>query len=206
MKKIILILFFLLIQNISFVQEEGNSATIIFNDNTTIKGFGEIKKNKIYFKLTLDEKPDVWSYDIVKGIIFSGYGYSEKHEYIKPDKYSKPILMEVIEEGNVNLYRKNSLSFSPSFDANGGGSFNSTFHNNSVISGNTHYDVSTIFYVKKLNEEYATDIVFSFKARANRYFSDCEIIIKKLKDRTFNSENIPQMVTYYNNFCYEGEN
>ena len=206
MNKISLISFVLFIQNISFGQEEGNSATIIFNDNKMIKGYGEIKKNKIYFKLALDEEPSEWNYQIVKGIIFSGYGYSEKYEYVKPNKYSNPILMEVIEEGNVNLYRKNNYKLNFGLSLNNGSDFNSNFHNNSINTANSNYDLSTIFYVKKQNEEYATDIVFSFKTRSKRYFSDCDIIIEKLNNKIFNAENIPKMITYYNNYCYEEEN
>lgn len=29
--------------------------------------------------------------------------------FVKPDKYSKPILMEVIEEGKVNLYKESNF-------------------------------------------------------------------------------------------------
>ena len=189
-------------QNFVFCQEEENSATIIFNDSTTVKGYGEIKKNKIYFSLTQNDEKTEWSYDIAKGIIFSGYGFSEKYEYIKPDKYSEPILAEVIEEGKINLYRKNNLKINVGhFNSDSKSSFSVQQHANAMRSANTHYDVASVFYVMRPFENNATDITFSFKTRAMKYFSDCEIIIKKLKNRTFNTENIPQMVTYYNDYC-----
>ncbi len=196
-KKLLLIMLLLNLTQVVFSQER--EATILFNDSTSIKGFGEIKKEKIYFRVSQTSDITQWSYDMAKGLTFSGYGFSEKYEYIKPDKYSKPILMEVIEEGNINLYRKNSIGLKMGIGVSA--AFSSSGNIFAGAGPSLKYDFSSVFYVKKTNEENATDITFSFKSRALKYFSDCKIIIEKIKKREFKKETITEMVYYYNDYC-----
>jgi hypothetical protein len=193
-------------KNFAFSQEEENSATIIFNDSTTLKGYGEIKKESIYFSLTPNGKKSEWSYDAVIGIIFSGYGYSERYEYVLAEKSTKPVLMELIEEGNINLYRKNSLKMNLGLSFNNGGNFNNQQMNNATASSNYHSDFSSTFYVKRNSEEVATNLSAGFKKQSLKYFADCEIIITKLNRKDFTSDKILEMVTYYNNYCDSEEN
>ena len=124
-----------------------------------------MKNEKIYFRVDLKSKKSEWKFDMVKGLIFSGYGFTEKYEYIKPDKYSKPILMEVIEEGNVNLYKKSSYGLKMRIGIS-----------NSGVGPFADYAFSNAYYVKKNNEENATELIFSFKSRLIRYFSDCQVL------------------------------
>jgi hypothetical protein len=183
MKKKILYVIFLFLTYPIFSQER--EAKIVFIDSTSIQGYGEIKNEKIYFRVDLKSKKSEWDYDYTKGLIFSGYGFTEKYEYVKPDKYSKPILMEVIEEGNINLYKK---SYNNYVNGLGPGQFGS-------------YVFSSAYYVKKNNEENATELTFSFKSRSLRYFSDCEKLIEKIKNREFKVNTIPEIVYYYNDYC-----
>lgn len=187
-----------------------NFSTILFNDGTTIKGYGEIKRNKILFRLTEKEEFTEWDYNSVKGISFSGFGFVEKYEYVIPDKYSEPKLMEVIEIGKVNLYRRWKNNVGKKIILLTSQSYSNLISNivNLNDTGNLTSDIDVynkepIHYVKKENELYATDINFSFKTRVLRYFADCEIVIKKIKNRTFKVDNIPELISYYNNFCYE---
>jgi hypothetical protein len=191
--KLIIPLFFFLFINVTFSQDY-REATIVFNDSTSIKGFAEIKNNEIYFKLKQEDKPDKWSYDIAKGIIFSGYGFSEKLEYLKSGKNSKPKILEVIEEGNINLYRESRMYYTSNGNTTAG----------KLPTNFSTYEFTTeTFYVKKKSEEFATDISFSFKTTAKKYFSDCEKIIEKIKNGKFTRKNIPDMVFYYNEYCDE---
>ena len=189
MKKTLIYLILLLISLSIFSQEK--EATILFNDSTSIKGFGEIKNEKIYFRVDLKDEKSEWKSDMAKGLIFTGYGFSEKYEFVKPDKYSKPIIMEVIEEGNVNLYRKSSYGLNITgigISTNG-------------ISPVADYGFSNALYAKRANEESATELTFSFKSRSLRYFSDCQIIIEKIKKREFKADTIIEMVYFYNDYC-----
>jgi hypothetical protein len=193
--KLIIPFLFLLFINFAFGQDY-RQAKIIFNDSTSIKGFGEIKNNEIYFKVKQEDKPTKWSYDITKGLIFYGYGFSEKYEYIKCDKHSKPKILEVIEEGNVTLYKDSRIFYTGNFTPSIG-------HLHTNIS--SFENISETFYVKRESEEFATNIFFSFKTSAKKYFSDCLKIIEQINNRKFTKENIPDMVFYYNEYCSENE-
>lgn len=193
--KIIIPFLFLLFINFAFGQDY-RQAKIIFNDSTSIKGFGEIKNNEIYFKVKQEDKPTKWSYDIAKGLTFYGYGFSEKYEYIKCDKHSKPKILEVIEEGNVTLYKDSRIFYTGNFTPSVG-------HLPTNIS--SFENISETFYVKRESEEFATNIFFSFKTSAKKYFSDCLKIIEQINNRKFTKENIPDMVFYYNEYCNENE-
>lgn len=191
MKKILLLLLIASLQ--AFSQER--EATILFLDSTSIAGFGEIKNQKIHFRTDLKSEKSEWDYDVTKGIIFTGYGFSEKYIFIKPDKYSKPILMEVIEEGKVNLYKKSD--FGIKLGAIAGVNSSTGIYARPTAS----YEFTNDYYVKKENEESATELTFSFKARANRYFSDCPAILEKIKKKEFKVDTIPEIIYYYNDYC-----
>ena len=174
-------------------------ATILFNDSTSVKGFAEVKKEKIYFKVSPTAEVSEWSYDIAYGLIFSGYGYSEKYVYVTPGKYAKkPKLMEVIEEGKVNLYKESSLGYNVGIGVSASKS--------GIGAGPTlSYDFSTVYYVQRKNEAYATDITFSFKNNTLKYFSDCKALVEKIKKREFIKKDIVDIVYYYNDYCGEPE-
>jgi hypothetical protein len=202
MKFYILFLFTILIHQFSFAQEE-NKAIILFNDGTSIEGIGEIKRNTIYFKVAPEDTYTEWDYTSAKGIIFSGYGYSEKYEYAKTDKNSNPVIMEVVDEGFVTLYRKNKMVFRVSTDYN-----HSPYNSVGPFAGNNFIseDMSTTYYVQRKEESFATNITSGFKAKSLKYFSDCKALTEKIYDRTFTVDKIKAMVDYYNNYCYEEEN
>ncbi len=196
--KFYIFLITLIIHQVSFGQDD-NKATIIFNDDTKLEGIGEIKKNTIYFKISAEDKYTEWSHDYAKGIIFSGYGYSEKYEYTKLDNNSDPIIMEIVDDGFVKLYRKNKTVLKMSGD------------NQSIFKpfsgGNFLYeDMSTTYYVKRNEEDFATNISSSFKTRSLKYFSDCKSLIEKIYNRTFTVDKIKEMIEYYNNYCDGEEN
>lgn len=201
MKKLIALLFLSLLWNSSHSQER--EATIHFIDSTSMKGLAEIKRNKIFFRFTKEDEISKWDHDFAIGVVFSGYGFSEKYVYIKPEKYADPIIMQVIEEGDVNLYLKNSTHLlTPNIN-----SAEDVFSVVSVASGSGWNKGSDtvyggIYYVQRENEENATDISFSFKSRAQRYFADCDSVIQKIKEKKFKATNIPDLVAYYNNYCY----
>lgn len=179
-----------------FSQER--EATILFNDSTSIKGLGEIKKEKIYFRVSSTDEITKWNYDMAYGLIFSGYGFSEKYVYVKPNKYSQPKLMEVIEEGKVNLYKESSFGIQIGIT---GGVGNSNFGASPILS----HDYSAVYYVKRKTEEYATDISFSFKSNSSRYFSDCKMLLQKIKKNEFRKKDIVEIVYFYNDYCGEDE-
>lgn len=201
---------FILIVNHAFCQDQ--EATILFNDGSTIEGFGSINKNKVYFRASLDDKPDSWSYDMVKGITFLGFESTIQYEYVLLDEFShpEPQLLEVVEEGNVILYARIRESFmGTSFNPNG---FNSNGFNikstqivtNNVVSYRSgRENVTTDLFVKRASEKYPTSLNSGFYKKVAKYFSDCEVINKKIDKGEFSKNKILELVQYYNDICAE---
>jgi hypothetical protein len=196
---------FLLIANFVFSQDQ--EATILFNDGSTIEGFGSINKNKIYFRASLDDKPDSWSYDMVKGITFLGFESTIKYEYVLLDEFSKPEpqLLEVVEEGNVTLYARIKETFqAASFNSNGFNVNGTRIVTNNIVSYRSgRENVITDIYVKRVNEKYPTSLNSGFYKKVVKYFSDCEVINKKIDKGEFSKNKILELVQYYNDICAE---
>lgn len=191
-----IILLFFTFSCLNTLKAQHREVIIFFNDSTSLEGFGEVRKNKIYFKLEQNDKLSEWDHLSVRAIHFVGYGFIEKYEYVKSDKYNKPKIMELLEEGNVNLYAFSEIvtkSYLPGIN----------FPNNPNAFPAPVYKtgLQVEYFIKRPNEDVATDIVFSFKRRAIRYFSDCPELIEKINNKTFTSANIPEIVTFYNDYC-----
>ena len=198
-------LIFILIANFAFSQDQ--EATILFNDGSAIEGFGSINKNSIYFRASLDDKPDSWSYDMVKGITFLGFESTIKYEYVSLNEFSKPEpqLLEVVEEGNVILYARIRESFmGSSFNSNGFNVNSTRIVTNNVVSYRSGGEnVTTELYVKRANEKYPLSLNSSFYKRAVKYFSDCDVLSKKIDKGEFSKNKILEIVQYYNDICAE---
>ncbi len=194
---------FILFVNFAFSQDQ--EATIYFNDGTAIEGFGSIKKNKVYFRASLDDKADNWSYDMVKGITFVGFEFTVKYEYVTLDEFSKPDpqLLEVVEEGNVILYARIRESFmGASFNSSGFNIQSNRITTNNVVSYRSgRENVTTELYVKRANEKFPTSLNGSFYKKAEKYFSDCEVLAKKIDKGVFSKDNILEIVQFYNDIC-----
>jgi hypothetical protein len=208
MRKLVFINLLLTI-NLAFSQIK--EATILFKDNTSIEGFGEIKKNKIYFKIEEKEEPSEWSFDMAKGITFSSYGYSEKYEYVTVSKKKKPLLLQVIEEGNVSLYL--DVFIETTYGAFATYNFNKNFNPTATPKNNLipqvfsdDAEMQRVYYTKRNSEEIATSITTSFSKTATKYFEDCGVLVQKIKTGKFLKKDIEEIVTYYNNYCYDDEN
>lgn len=177
MKNYLVAILFLLLTNFIFCQER--EARILFLDSTSIKGYGEIKKEKIYFRVDLKSEKTEWNHDMVQGIIFEAYGFSEEYEYVKKSEKAKPVIMEVIERGNINLYRYFSsglkLDFNPSFPTNPSVVVNSSnglgVNSNNLNRVNENpYEKDQIFYIKRPDDIIAIDLAQNFKKKALDFF------------------------------------
>ena len=194
--------FFILIVNYAFCQDQ--EATIIFNDSTTVDGFGSINKNKIYFRASLDDKPDIWISDMVKGITFLGFESTVKYEYVLLDEFShpEPQLLEVVENGNVALYaRVRKIVNVNSNILNSNISIIKSVSNDVVPYQSAKEDGSVEIFLKRANEKFPTSLNWSFYKRAAKYFSDCEVLSKKIDKGEFSKNKILEIVQYYNDIC-----
>ena len=202
MIKKVITFFSILIVNYTFCQDQ--EATIIFNDSTTVDGFGSINKNKIYFRASLDDKPDIWISDMVKGITFFGFESTVKYEYVLLAEFShpEPQLLEVVENGNVTLYarvRKIVNVYSNSLSSNI--SIIKSVSNDVVPYQSAKEDGSVEIFVKRAYEKFPTSLNWSFYKRAAKYFSDCEVLSKKIDKGEFSKNKILEIVQYYNDIC-----
>jgi len=193
MNKKLFAVFFLFLAFSSFGQER--EAIIYFNDSTSIEGFGEIKKGKIHFRVTKEEEVSEWGHDMVRSLVFSAYGFSEKYEYIKPADDKDPVIMEVLEEGSLSLYKR--FKYGVQMGVGAGISTASPL----TILPIARPGYETLYYVKRKNEPFATDLEFSFKSRALRYFADCPALQEKIKARKLKAKDIEKVVYFYNDYC-----
>src|SRR3970282_2260104 len=194
--------FFILIVNYAFCQDQ--EATIIFNDSTTVDGFGCINKNKIYFRAFLDDKPDIWISDMVKGITFLGFESTVKYEYVLLDEFShpEPQLLEVVENGNVALYaRVRKIVNVNSNILNSNISIIKSVSNDVVPYQSAKEDSSVEIFVKRANEKFPTSLNWSFYKRAAKYFSDCEVLSQKIDKGEFSKKKVLEIVQHYNDIC-----
>ena len=209
--------FFILIVNHAFCQDQ--EATIIFNDSTTVDGFGSINKNKIYFRASLDDKPDIWISDMVKGITFFGFESTVIYEYVLLDEFShpEPQLLEVVENGNVTLYARVRKIVNINSNSLNSNVLNPNVFNSNILNSNISIiksvsndvityqsakeDGSVEIFVKRANEKFPTSLNWSFYKRAAKYFSDCEVLSKKIDKGEFSKNKILEIVQYYNDIC-----
>ncbi|TYA70183.1 hypothetical protein [Seonamhaeicola marinus] len=216
MKKICLLLVFsialLKIGNSSNVLEinafeKYKIATILFLDGTSIKGYGKLSgvlnKYKIKFKVSKDDKPDVWTELMVKGITFHDESGDTTFLYVKLSKNGYPILLELVEEGVVSLFMEIRTHW-----------INSNVDSNTNFPMHTQVSKTITYFLKhNLSKEVLTtsssqslfgnvsSISFGFKKKLKRFFKGCIGIENKLDSGEFNRHTVPEMVYYYNDFC-----
>lgn len=182
---VIFILFFSL-----NIYSQYNDVKIYFNDSTSIEGLGYIKKDKIYFKLEEKEDFSEWGLESVYKIDFFGFEKEVRtFEYVYSDAYRKFNLMELVVEGEVNLYKfeKDIVVFNNDIE-------NKSFHNYTKT-------INLGYFVKHKKDKTAIDILFGFKKRVARFFSDCPDIIELVNDKTYTKDDIELIVIYYNKNC-----
>lgn len=201
MKKNLLV-FILFFNSNVFAQTQ--EAILYFNDGTSLQGLGMIKKandylsfrneDKISFRLTEDDKPDLWTSEDVKGITFLGFENSIIMKYVRVDKYDKAELLEVVTDGTVNLYKQTKIVNTYTFSNSG------NLGNIFPSSGQTEIEA---YYLKRENEEFPTKIKDNYIKSTAKYFSDCELLVKKIKNHEFTFETLDKLVNFYNDICSE---
>ncbi|AWG20264.1 hypothetical protein FFWV33_01335 [Flavobacterium faecale] len=170
-------------------------ATIFFKDGGSIIGYGLIKDNKIKFRVSLDSKADSWDFEMVDKIEFQHFFEKQVYKYIKLNKTNDPVLMELVTEGKVSLYRLTDSSWISNYN----------FGYNQYV-GNTKITKITNFVIRK-NEEYPSclncELFNKWKKRTMDYLIDCQTLIKKIKSNELTESDLKEIVEYYNDLCTE---
>ncbi|MFK5982937.1 MAG: hypothetical protein QM499_08495 [Flavobacteriaceae bacterium] len=163
-----------------------SDAKIIFNDGTEVEGLGSVYKlNKIKFRLTEDDKPEIWTDLMVKQIIFYGFEYSIMFEYVKlkPNKSAK--LLEVLTEGYVTLYADVKIT---------------SYYTSNFGSNITKNEFTTTKLFVKKEGEFPVKLG-KFKRNIKDYFTDCIGLHKKIDNGKLKTTNLKEIVEYYNDYC-----
>ena len=165
----------------TFMNAQYQSGTIYFKNGETKKGF--IKKRNhdgIKFKENKDSKLIIYDHNHITGYdTLIGY-YRYKNEY-----KSSPILFELLTRGKINLY---SLQKSSPGSAIPG-----------VVGATFGGGTSSYYFIEK-GERF-----MKLGYRVNKgnlfYFTDCPILIKKIKSKEIKGSNVYEIIDFYNTHC-----
>lgn len=173
---------------------QSGKATIFFKDGESIQGYGLIKKNKIKFKLSQDGKYDSWGYDMINKIHFDGIYEDKIYEYVKPNKFNNPTLMEYITGGEISLYQQTKKTL-----VLGDYGLNNL--------PNRHIETEVMNFLIKKGDEFPyclnCGIFNKWKKNTINFLIDCPGLISKIKSNEYREIHLKEIVEYYNDFCTE---
>jgi len=198
----ILICFFATIH----IYAQKTEAVLTLKDSTQLKGLAKINiAGKVKYRKTKKDKPVLYDFaQLISVKLYEGFGNST---YVKKKvkNSTSPVfkILEVIEEGKVNLYKKvhEGNSYMPSTSA--GGNFGGVGFGGGF---GPRYSISN-YYIQKEGEEEVTHLgstsIFSknFKKAAAAYFADCPILVEKIQKRKYKKRDINAIVEFYNLDC-----
>jgi hypothetical protein len=189
MRQITLSLLFILQAFVSVAQE--HEATMYFNDGTDVSGYASIKfikesfyglaKDKISFRITLDEEADLWDEETVSKIVFHDFGEPQTFEYINVTYIdgTQASLFQIIQPGEITIYA----------EATG------------VWDGKTDQIIAPMPKNLKIKRTDEKDFaILTNKKKIAAYFQ-CPGINERLESGEFNSRTVQEMATFYNDSC-----
>lgn len=177
----------------SNIISQTQKASLIFLDGDVLEGYGVITKdNKIKFRISLDEKPDVWDNLIVRGIIFYGFEKEEEYEYIYTKIKKEPELLRVVLKGKITLYERKRF-----FKVYRLNNLNGEDFGNSFLGVRENIDL----FIKRDNEEIATLYNRTMKRSIQNYFKDCDAIFDLIESNEYRKYSREKLVKNYNIFC-----
>ena len=194
MKKILIIislLFFLP----TIAQKQ--KAILFFKDGTELKGRAKISPTgKIKFRKSKGAEKQFFSSKELKSIIIREFDKDVVYKYKLIEERKTILLLEVLEEGKVTLYR----TLRSGYVAGATGP-------NGIPMGGHSYSISN-YYVSKGNKNLVVHLgargtIFSknFKEAASDYFKDCTTLVGKIQSKELKKRDIVEIVEFYNENC-----
>ncbi len=182
---------------------QSKDATLFFKDGDSISGYGQIKNNRIKFRLTLDQKGDYWNYEMVDKIIFGSYLDLKTYQYIQINKESKPRLLELVTDGELALYRDKKSSYT-----NFRNSPISPIDKLNLIEIRLAQKVTKVYnYLFKKGDDYPSCLncgIFNrWRKRTIDFLIDCNGLVEKIDSGEYREIHLEDIVNYYNDFCTE---
>jgi len=204
MKLVTIKLFIFIILNNIFAFSQDQECILYFKDGTSIEGFGMLKivnildpKEKIKFRVTKEEKGDFWDFEDVSKITFIGFEMTKTFEYVKINSMDYPKLLELLVEGEVNLYRNTEINTHSIYYGNNG------FEKNNFPAYSESKTQQN--YLKRDNEEIATcidcNLFKSWAKNVSKYLANCKNLVDDLNNHKYTFAELEDVIIFYNDFC-----
>lgn len=184
--------------SLSVIAQEEHEATLYFLDGTDISGYATLKldkasfygtpQDKIVFRVTKDEKADVWDQKTVSKVVFHDFDTPRTFEYVE-SKFSNGneiTLVELIIKGEVSLYADALAAWnSKPKDPDEG----------------SHKTPDSKYLKVKRDKETKLTVLTGNKKKIAAYFNECPAIVERLENHTFSIATLEEIVEYYNDLC-----
>lgn len=184
--------------SLSAIAQEEHEATLYFLDGTDISGFATLKldkasfygapQDKIAFRISKDEKADLWDQKTVSKVVFHDFDTPRTFEYVE-SKYSNGneiTLVELIIKGEVSLYADALAAWnSKPKDPDEG----------------SHKTPDSKYLKVKRDKETKLTVLTGNKKKIAAYFNECPAIVERLENHTFSIATLEEIVEYYNDLC-----
>jgi hypothetical protein len=192
MKKMIFVLIVLTLNSVHSQFNTYKPLNLVLKSGDTLENIsGKLKRNFLKYKLDDNSKPKKVDFSEIVSVKIGRGSFKKYYQYFQVDGSDRYVGVEKILEGkNLEVY---------------GLDYNYT---NSMAGGMTMSGTATNYYVKKKGESKVTfigdydAILGEFKVRVNRYFSDCELLINKLKNKEIRlRDGFKNIAEFYINNC-----
>jgi hypothetical protein len=200
MKKIILTIGILIIS--LNCKSQNQKATLYFRNGDTIQGLAKMSAwGKIRFRKNKQSTTE--NYD---GKTVSKFDIEEDSSYI-PNTYiykllqnkdysSRPVLMKMITEGKINLYKITTTGTSAPMGFGGMGmgmGMSYSYENYYVCRDNSDIVIKLTTLGTFMGE--------NFIKAASEYFNDCIDLVNKIENKVYRKKDIEEIVKFYNTKC-----
>jgi hypothetical protein len=203
-------------------------ARIFFWDGDSLDGYAMLAKRNltplsksvdIKFRLALDAKPDTWTSEDIKRIVFFGDGMTRTFEFMRFGKHAfDDELVEVLAKGEVTLYarvgwRANVVRENPGISNDLGEPAKysppkrliSGVNDSEFIQHDFRIDEEKMnYYLKRFPGDKPFEVGTPMKNWAKcaiEYFADCPWLVKKINNHEFLKSQMKEIVESYNDIC-----
>ena len=178
----------------SICSAQNTPAKITLLDGSSFEGYAKIARNRILFRMSLEDKPDKWGPKEVWRIEFDGGGLISTYQYERRQPKGMFLLLKVLEEGDMTLYQENNaVELGGGISSDGSGF---------IGAGRTGIKL----YIKKKNTEALFQLDGMKKSKKKVLmdcFSDCPDLLKRIESKKYRELNLRDLVWEYNEYCSE---
>lgn len=185
---------------------QNQEATLYLKNGDTIQGLAKMTAfGKIIFRYDNQSAKENYDAETVRKLDIQEKFTDIPNTYIyklieNKDHLSKPVLMSLITEGKINLYKMTTTGTTAPMGFGGGG-----------LSGMGGMQMSYSmdnYYVSKDDRDIVTKLTTigtffgqNFQKAASEYFFDCAELVKKIENKVYKKKDIEEIVKFYNTKC-----